>query len=380
MKKYNKKNIIFICTDGVRQDFINNYRSFVDLSKKGLLFSKVITYAPYTIASLHAVFTGIYGNRNGVDNYYGGARFNNEKCKTLTSYLNDSDYYTVADIINELVIPHSGFDDLTIQTHDKDILIKHREIIKKCGSLKKSGKYFFAFLHCDYIHDSLVRDVISEYDDFSKEYFENKDNNKVRYSSYVKKIDSYLDIIYKDIQKENIEDSIILIFSDHGCSLGERVGEKVYGSFCYDYTINTFGIFIHDELFPNKNIKNVIRTVDFMPTVLDIVGIPLSKNNMKLDGESLINFINNIESTPRIAFCETAGLGGPYSSPNSPNVHCIRTDKWKLIFNRIPKTYELYKIENDPNEKNNLYGQANTNSIQKILLNELRRKIIKIRT
>jgi len=374
----NRKNIIFICTDGVRQDFINNYTSFVNLSNKGLLFSKAITYAPYTIASLHAIFSGIYGNRSGVDNYYGGPRFNNQKCKTLTSYLNDEGYYTVGDIINELVIPHSGFDDLTIQNPDNDILVKHRDIIKKCGRIKKSGKNFFAFLHCDYLHDSLVSDVISKYDDFSKEYFENRDRNIKKYSAYVKKIDSYLNNIYKDIHEENIDDSIILIFSDHGCSIGERPGEKVYGSFCYDYTINTFGIFIHDEIFPNKNISNVVRTVDFMPTIMDILGIPLSDANMKLDGESLINFIQNVEPTPRIAFSETAGLAGPYSSPNSPNVHSIRTDKWKLIFNKIPKTYELFNIEKDPNEENNLYGQKMVINIQKILLNELRKKIIKI--
>ena len=84
-------------------------------------------------------------------------------------------------------------------------------------------------MHCDYLHDSLVSDVISKYDDFSKEYFENKDRNIKQYSAYVKKIDSYLNTIFKDIHKENIDDSIILIFSDHGCSIGERPGEKVYG-------------------------------------------------------------------------------------------------------------------------------------------------------
>lgn len=374
-----KKNIVFICIDGARLDIIQNFKSFMNLSKKGSFFPKVITSAPYTIASLHSIFTGIYGNRNGVDNYYGSFRFNNNQCKTLTLYLSNAGYYTIGDIINELCVPSAGFDDLTIQHSDKDILARHRDIIKKCGSLKKSGKNFFAFLHCDYIHDLLVRDVISKYDDFSREYFENKDKNKERYISYVQKTARYLDIIFKVIQKEDIEDSIILIFSDHGCSLGEKIGEKIYGSFCYDYTIMTFGIFLHNQLFPRKKITKLIRTVDFMPTIMDLLQIPLDKNKMELDGKSLVNLMNNKESTPRIAFCETAGLGGPYTSPKAPNVHCIRTDKWKLIFNRIPKTYELYNVENDPDEKNNLHGQKGFERIQKTLLKELRIKMIKVK-
>jgi len=375
----NKKNVILITTDGVRSDKIRYFDNFVRLSKRGCFFSKVVSYAPFTIASLYAVFTGIYGNRNGVDNYYGCFQFKKDQCKTLTSYLNDAGYYTIGDILNEIVVPHIGFDDLTIASPDKDILPRHREIIKKCGSLKKSGGNFFAFLHCDYIHNSLVRDVIKKYDDFSKEYFENKEENKKRYNSYLQNAERYLDIIFKDIKKEGIEDSIIVIFSDHGCSTGERIGEKVYGSFCYDYTIMTFGIFLNDQLFPKKTIKKLVRTVDFMPTIMEVLKIPVDENKMELDGKSVVNLMDSSESESRIGFCETGGLGGPYPSPNSPNVHCVRTDKWKLIFNRTPKTYELYKLENDPEEKNNLFGQEGFKEIQKALLKELRRKIIKVK-
>ena len=373
-----KKNIIFICTDGVRRDVIQKCKVLDKLSKMGSFFPKVVTYAPYTIASLHSIFTGIYGSRNGVDNYYGQLKFKTDQCKTLTSYLSEAGYYTIGDILNEIVAPHVGFNDLTIANSEKDILPRHKEIIKKCGSLKKSGKNFFAFLHCDYVHNALVSDVAKVYDDFSKQYFKNKDKNRKKYISYVKNIDRYLDIIIKDIKKENIMDSIIIIFSDHGCSLGEIIGEKIYGSFCYDYTIMTFGIFLHDKLFPKKKITKLVRTVDFMPTIMDVLKISLDQNNMKLDGKSLVSLIDGSESGSRIGFCETGGLGGPYPSPNAPNVHCVRSEKWKLIFNRTPKTYELFEVDDDPDEKNNLYGRNGFEKIQKKLLKELRTKLLKM--
>jgi len=237
------KNIIFIVVDGVRTDRIQYFDNFVKVVKQGCFFPKVVSYAPYTIASLYAILTGIYGNRNGVDNYYGSIHFKKDQCKTLTSYLHDAGYYTIGDILQEMVVPHVGFADLTITPPSKDILPRHREIIKRCGEFKKSGKNFFAFLHCAYVHNSLVDNVIKKYNDFSTEYFENREENQSRYDSYIQNVNRYLEIIFKDIGKEDIKDSIIVIFSDHGCSLGERIGEKVYGSFCYDYTIMTFAIF-----------------------------------------------------------------------------------------------------------------------------------------
>ena len=51
--------------------------------------------------------------------------------------------------------------------------------------------------------------------------------------------------------------SLILIISDHGISLGEKIGERAYGAFCYDYTIKTFGILISTE-FKNKVLSRAV--------------------------------------------------------------------------------------------------------------------------
>jgi len=372
-----KENIIFICTDGVRLDRISYLESFKKLTNKGCYFPKVVSYAPYTIASNHALLTGIYGNNNGVDNYYGFYQFKNDECKTLTSYLHDAGYYTIAGVIKDIVIPHDGLDKLIIPPQGSDIISGHRDIIRKCGSLKKDGSNFFAFLQCDYVHNPLVEDVLKKYDDFSKEYFENKVENTKRYDIYISNVEKYLNIILNDIRNENIEDSIIVLFSDHGCSLGERIGEKAYGSFCYDYTIMTYGLFLHERLFPKSINSNLVRTVDFLPTILEILQIPQDKSYMEVDGKSLVNIINGSETESRVGFSETGGLGGPYPSSDAPNVHCIRTDKWKLIFNRTPKKYELYNVVDDPEEINNLYGKIAYKNTQNTLLRILRRNLIK---
>ena len=108
----NKKNLIVILIDGGRLDRALKSKVFTDISSKSVFFSQTITYAPHTIAAMHAVFSGSYGTRTGTKQllvYF--LSLKKQKFKTLTEYLHDENYYTCANVINELVIPKQGFDD-----------------------------------------------------------------------------------------------------------------------------------------------------------------------------------------------------------------------------------------------------------------------------
>ena len=54
--------------------------------------------------------------------------------------------------------------------------------------------------------------------------------------------------------------------------MGEKFGEKMYGSFVYDYTIKTFFHFLNPML-PDCKIDSQVRCIDIMPTILDILNI-----------------------------------------------------------------------------------------------------------
>ena len=69
MKKKEVYNVIMIVIDGARIDRLNQSEEFTNVISRGTLFSKMITYAPYTLASMTATFSGMYGTRNGVDAY-----------------------------------------------------------------------------------------------------------------------------------------------------------------------------------------------------------------------------------------------------------------------------------------------------------------------
>jgi len=348
-----KPNVIILTVDMVRNDMLPRFQTFQKLKEKGVLFSEMVTYAPYTIASLHAIFTGMYGRDTNVDAYFKPVKFDKENCYTLTQYLHNYGYYTQADVMAELTVPRQGFDVFNAHDENKDDLLeRHKDIISKAFKLNKK---FFLYLHYSNIHTEIVKNVIKKYKDFDKDYFGHKEDNLKRYEIFVQKACDYLEGMM-DLMNENDfwKDTLVIILSDHGCSIGEKEGEKAYGIYTYDYSIKVFSFFIYPEVLPlNKEIKTQIRSIDIMPTVLDLLKIPADNAYKRQRGKSLLELIDGRNNSDRLAFCETGGLDGPHPSPYSPNVKCIRTKKWKFIFNSTTNKKELYDLENDPKEENN---------------------------
>jgi len=355
----NKKNLIVILIDGGRLDRALKSEVFTDISSKSVFFSQTITYAPHTIAAMHAVFSGSYGTRTGTNSYWSTFKFKKQKFKTLTEYLHDENYYTCADVINELVIPKQGFDDFFIHDELKDDLsLQHKDLLKTMKVHNDDGQNFFLYLHYSNIHTGIMNDVLKVYNNFSKEFFDNKEQNEKRYDKLFANAEKYLKSIMDEIKKLKLEDdSLILIMSDHGISIGEKFGERAYGTFCYDYTLRTFTYFLSEE-FTSREIIQQIRTIDFMPTILDFLKIPFDNNYEKADGTSLMPLIRGSSIPEQIAYSETGNPLDKKEPPKEPNTKSVRTSKWKLILNQYDNSKELYNLELDPNEEKNLFGKG----------------------
>lgn len=290
------KNIIILMIDGGRYDSVYKSSILQSIKNKSIYLSQPITYGPHTIAAMHAVFSGTYGARTGTNSYWSTYKFKKNKFKTITEYLHDQNYYTLADVVNNLVIPKQGFDEFNI--HDElqdDLTKKHIDYIKKMKNKNEVGQKCFTYLQYSNIHTGIMNEVLKIYNNFSPEFFENKLKNEQRYNQLFTKAEEYLENIMKIIFELELEkNSIILIMSDHGISVGEKIGERAYGVFCYDYTIRTFAYFLLPEQLPIE-ISQQVRTIDYMPTILDYLQIPLDLNYEKIDGESLCKLFNGEE-------------------------------------------------------------------------------------
>ena len=360
--------------DGGRFDRVNGSSIFNKLKSKSIFFSNSITYGPHTIASMHAVFSGCYGSRTGTNSYWSTFDFKKDNFKTLTEYLQEQNYYTHADIINELIIPKQGFDNHIV--HDElndDLVERHKNLIEQMYQKNLNGQNFFLYLHYSKIHTGIMTDVLKIYNNFSEDFFSNKEKNELRYDKLFHTSETYLDDILEKISKLNLDkNSIILVMSDHGISVGEKIGERAYGASCYDYTLKTFTYFLIPT-FDRKEISQQIRTIDFMPTILDLLDLPLDNAFNDLDGVSLLPLIQGKSYPELYAFSETGNPLHEKDPPKKPNVKSIRTSNWKLILNEHDNSKELYNLKLDPNENKNLIQTGE--KMENILWDELKHLI-----
>jgi len=361
------KNIIIILIDGGRLDRAIKSKVFANLNS--VFFSQAITYAPYTTSAMHAFISGVYGHRSGANSYWHVFEFKKNKFKTLAAYLQENEYETYSDCHSQIILPKVGFDNFNVYDEKNTNLIeRHSRLLNEMKSITDKGKKFFLYLHYSPIHTGIMEEVLKVYNNFSEDFFKNPEAAQERYDRLFNDAEYYLEKMLEEIKKLGLFDnSLILVLSDHGISIGEKFGERAYGAFCYDYTIRTFAYMISNDL-PKIEIGQQVRHVDFLPTILDYLEIPLDDSYKKIDGQSLRPLIEGKTLEERIAYTETGNPLNQNEPPKEPNTKSVRTSKWKLIINEYNNSKELYNLVDDPDEENNLVDQ--NLSIEKELWNE----------
>jgi arylsulfatase A-like enzyme len=196
---------------------------------------------------------------------------------------------------------------------------------------------------------------LQTHDHFVQKY--NFDNhNRNLFSAMVTHMDYKIGEIINVLKKENIfEETIIWFTSDNGGWIGNDFGGN--NGPLKDGKISFYegGIrVVNIAKFPSekKIINKTCHAIDIFPTICELLKIECPK----VDGQSV--FEKN----------EDRDLYHHYKKINDENfVGCIRNGKWKYIKYRKE---ELYNIEDDPFEKNNLF-EKNKNEV-KILKSKLK--------
>jgi arylsulfatase A-like enzyme len=117
-----------------------------------------------------------------------------------------------------------------------------------------------------------------------------------------------------------------------------------------------------------KVIEENVQNIDISATVLDIAGLP---KNEQFDG---VSFLPLLKGTKVDKWRDTIYYEYFWERPfpQTPTVHAIRTDQYKYIrYHGIWDINELYDIQKDPLEMNNLMRDTSYNDIAKNLRNEL---------
>ncbi|HUP49707.1 MAG TPA: sulfatase [Thermoanaerobaculia bacterium] len=170
------------------------------------------------------------------------------------------------------------------------------------------------------------------------------------------------------------ENTIVVYTSDNGFFLGEH---GLYDKrLMYEPSIRVpLAVRYPARVAPGSvDRSNMVLNVDVAPTLLQLAGVPVP---LGLHGRSMVPLLLGAKVPWRDAFL--------YEYYEYPAGHCarkhrgIRTDRWKLIhFFEQPQEWELYDLQNDPDETRNLAGSrahAATMATLKARMAELRREL-----
>jgi len=154
--------------------------------------------------------------------------------------------------------------------------------------------------------------------------------------------------------------TLIIITSDHGEGLMDH-GILGHVRNHYDELIKIPLIVVFpDGKYKKMRIKETVRIIDIMPTILDYLGIHNSRLQQKVQGVSLMPMVDG-RSLTLPAFSSTSKV---------VKLTSIVWNNYKLIINRESEIEELYDLSSDPFEKVNLIRKRPI--IREKLLSELK--------
>lgn len=136
------------------------------------------------------------------------------------------------------------------------------------------------------------------------------------------------------------QNTIVVLYSDHGEEFGERGRYGHPGVSLYNEVIKT-PLIIYVPGLPGQNIQALSQNIDIFPTLLSLVGI---RAPGALQGSSLLPVIREPQKQS----------GSVAISQSDSNKFSIYDGSWKLIvsnYNTATASTELFEITKDPDEK-----------------------------
>ena len=363
------ENVIIIAIDTLRADhlgFMGYYRRtspFMDeLAERSVIFTNVYAVKSLTLPSFTAMFSGLHTIHNGI--------FKN--CWPLPDDLHvliedfQSDGFETIGFASSAIMNGSyginrGFDDYQDPVHHPQEFTLTREMVRE--KIENTDGPMFMWIHVwephvPYEPDPEVLELFAdpEYDgpmDGSVELLdqytlwqvqlneEDIQNAVDRYDGEIRWVDNQLSELFAFFEEKGlIDNSLIIITSDHG----EALGEDHIFNHRRDRTIELhIPLLIHfpGDLRAGRTIPALVENTDILPTVMEILGMPVPED---IDGISLLPLITGdaVDHRDKLLSVGTNDTGSfVYSEFDGVSRHRVDLDINPSTENLTPEELEL---------------------------------------
>ena len=387
-------NLVLVTIDTLRADHLGSYgyprptSPFLDsLAARGVRFDRAISASSHTAPSHTSIFTSFYPSQHGV---LRNGRLLQEGLPTLASILHEAGFDTagvtsvrflkgISAGFDTFLAPHLGrgyrdadrtidvaIDWLGTRTERRPFLlwvhlydVHHSD---PSAATKPALAPHLALMRQDAFErgQSLGAYLVSEHGT-SEELIRDDLDQINRYDAQIRFVDSQLERLFDRVMAATEGESTLWILtSDHGEGLGshEYLG---HGKHLYDEQIRVPLIFLGASIeAEGRVVESSVRTVDLLPTIVDLFRLPTPPESARWEGRSLAGLLSagtfTGEDVP-IAYAERRPVDERRASHGwvDESVHVARDERSKYIRHSAGEN-EFYDLAADPLETKNRAG------------------------
>jgi len=394
------RNVLLIVVDTLRADHLSAYGyardtspALAELAEEGVRFDRAYAAAPWTKPSVASIFTGQYPHRHGLNFVLATLP---ASAQTLAERLSQAGFATAGVVSHGFVGPKNGFDQ-GFEVYDAHEAKGHSHVstvgvteraLKLLDGLAERERPFFLFVHYfdphyeyrrhpqygyasgpvgrlrggESIHD--LRKMGPSLSAEEVEFLESVYDEEIRFT------DAGIGRLLAALAKRGLEDdTLVIVTADHG--------EEFFSRGWLGHTRTLYEEVIHVPLVirvpggggRGRAVGAPVSLVSLAPTILDYLGIDAPDAGFQ--GPSLRPLIDgsrDVDLPPVRSEVRFIVLG-----PDSPLAEkaafkqAVIDGRYKLIKDFREQTYELYDLERDPGERENL-ASSRPDLLQKMLV------------
>ncbi|MCK5256793.1 MAG: sulfatase, partial [Deltaproteobacteria bacterium] len=377
-------SIILISLDTLRADHLGIYgyhrntSPFIDaFAKESIVFEHAVVQAPNTLPSHMSIMTSLYPSFHGVTKLKN--RLADEHV-TLAELLQEGGYRTAAFTDGAFMNAEFGFNQGFDIYNDN----KRRGIARILPKVKRwldknKSNPFFLFIHCYDIHqpydppppyNSIFHDfpytghltpngktLLAAWMNRLKVNDEDLRHFIALYDGGIRYTDKKIGEFLSYLRESGLEDqSLIIITSDHGEEFKEH-NSFLHWQLYYRPNLHV-PLIIRIPNYPKKEIRvsKLVRSIDILPTILDIAELPFYP---KAQGRSLLPLIKRHKNRLNLSLWQIFHLFAKDSSVSfaetaNTDQRSIITDGYQMICNSELSLMQLFNLKADPLAKINI--------------------------
>jgi arylsulfatase A-like enzyme len=384
-------NVILITLDTVRADFVSCYGVHAGvtpnldaLAAEGTRFDMAISTAGVTPVSHASILTGLNNQSHELRVLAAESGYTLPRdVPTLATVLAKEGYHTVAvhsafpvsrnfgfergfevfeDLNTELVHLTNAAKQVKSIWDVKNFQRRSDETTELVERSLRAQEPFFLWLHYWDPHDFDKLPPAEQLEPREKYFDENGEPHRPGielYKAEMKYQDEQIGRLFKWLKERKLDrNTLIVVTADHGQGLHEH-GWAAH-RLLYQEQVHVPLIVKAPGEKHTPSVKDLVRTIDVFPTVLDYLGLAAPA---KVDGRSLRGLIQGKPDAKRIAFADQingydTNAGMAYRADREFDQFLYMALDWphKLIYRPLhPEHSELYDLEADPDEAANLY-------------------------